>query len=75
MDARVSVNESGHLADLEGKGGIFEWLLHLAGSKQAQIASIGRRPALTRLAGDAHEVVSRGDLLGEGLNVRNGLVF
>ena len=40
MNARVGVDDTAHLADLEGVGGTLEGLLHLAGAEEAEVSTL-----------------------------------
>ena len=75
VNARVSVHKTGHLTDLESKGRILEWLLHLAGTKEAKISAVGSRATLAALSGNLHEVISRLDRRSESLNIGDGLLL
>ena len=75
MDAGVGVDEVGDLTDLEGVGGLLKSSLHLAGTEETQIASLGSRAALAVLLGQVLEVLNGLDLASELADVGDGLVF
>ena len=49
MDTTVGLDDIAHFSDLQGEGGVFEWLLHLSGAKWTEIAAFARRTAVREL--------------------------
>lgn len=46
MDTAISLDDIAHFSYLQGKGGIFEWLLHLPGTKDAEVPAFLSRAAV-----------------------------
>ena len=46
MDTAVGVNDFAHFSNFQGKGGIFERLLHLSGAKEAEIPTFASGAAV-----------------------------
>jgi len=46
MDTTVSLDDIAHFSDLQGKGSIFEWFLHLSGAKFTEIPAFASRVAV-----------------------------
>jgi len=46
MNTAVGLNDITHFSDLQGEGGLFEWLLHLSRTEGAEIPVIASRAAV-----------------------------
>ena len=75
MDARVSVDQSRHLSDLERKAGLLKCSLHLTGAKHTKISALLARATFTMLLGQPHEILQTLDLLHEGVYVSNSFIL
>jgi len=49
MDTTVGLDDIAHFSDLQGKGSIFEWFLHLSGAKVTEIPAFASRVAVREL--------------------------
>ena len=49
MDTAVGLNDIAHFSNLQGEGGIFEWLLHLSRAKGTEIPTFASRAAVREL--------------------------
>ena len=49
MDTAVCLDDIAHFSDLQGKGGVFEWLLHLAGAKVTEVPTLAGRATVREL--------------------------
>jgi hypothetical protein len=67
MNTTVSVHNIAHLSDLQCKGCIFKWLLHLSRAKVSEISSLLSRGAVRMLARELCELLSKGRRVAERL--------
>lgn len=49
MHTAVGLNDITHFSDLQGKGCLFEWLLHLSGAEGTEIPAIASRATVREL--------------------------
>ena len=49
MNTAVGLDDIAHFSDLQGKSGVFEWLLHLSSPKDAKIPAFPSRTAVGEL--------------------------
>ena len=82
MDPAVSLDDIAHFSDLQGKGSIFEWLLHLSGTKGTEIPALAGGATIRELSCQTGEFfggsVDLGLVTPEDLNsfgLRTGYLF
>ena len=57
MDTAVGLDDVAHFSNLQGEGGVFEWLLHLSGTKDTKIPAFASRAAVRELCCELGELV------------------